>query len=57
VSVFRLESGAYSEQPSSPVRQAAPAALPQRKGAPARAMASPKKLALAGGGNDEWEAF
>jgi hypothetical protein len=56
VSVFRLEGSAYGVRPLSPSRPA-PAALPQRKGTPVRTMASPKKLAVAGGGNDEWEAF
>jgi hypothetical protein len=58
VSVFKLEGGAYSVRPASPVRQGATTALPKPKGAPARAMASPKKLAVAGGGsNEEWEEF
>ena len=57
VSVFKLEGGAYSVRPASPVRQGS-TALPKPKGAPARAMASPKKLAVAGGGsNEEWEEF
>jgi methyl-accepting chemotaxis protein-1 (serine sensor receptor) len=58
VSVFKLDGASYSVRPASPVRQAATAALPKQKGAPARAMASPKKLAAAGGGgNEEWEEF
>ncbi|HUX30024.1 MAG TPA: hypothetical protein VMV78_05260, partial [Thiobacillus sp.] len=57
VSVFKLESGAYSVQPASPVRQGATTALPKPKGAPARMIASPKKLAAAGGSNEEWEEF
>jgi uncharacterized phage infection (PIP) family protein YhgE len=58
VSVFRLEGASYSVRPASPVRQAATAALPKPKGAPARTIASPKKLAAAGGGsNEEWEEF
>jgi len=56
VSVFKLE-GAYSVRPASPVRQGSTAALPKPKAAPARTMASPKKLAVAGGGNEEWEEF
>ena len=57
VSVFRLDGASYSARPAAPARLAATAALPKQKGAPARAMASPKKLAVAGGGNEEWEAF
>ena len=56
VSVFKLEGGAYSVRPASPARQGS-TALPKPTGAPARAMASPKKLAAAGGGNEEWEEF
>jgi methyl-accepting chemotaxis protein len=55
VSVFKLE-GAYSVRPAPPLRQGATTALPKPKGA-ARAMASPKKLAVAGGSNEEWEEF
>jgi hypothetical protein len=33
------------------------AALPKPKAAPARTMVSPKKLAVAGGSNEEWEEF
>jgi methyl-accepting chemotaxis protein len=55
VSVFKLE-GSYGVRPA-PVRQGATTALPKPKGAPARAMASPKKLAVAGGSNEEWEEF
>jgi methyl-accepting chemotaxis protein len=47
VSVFRLEVASHGVQPVSPARQ----------GTPARAMASPKKLAAAGGGGEEWEEF
>jgi uncharacterized phage infection (PIP) family protein YhgE len=57
VSVFKLDGSSYSVRPAPPVRQAATAALPKQKGAPARAMASPKKLAAAGGGSEEWEEF
>ncbi|MDP2977842.1 MAG: methyl-accepting chemotaxis protein, partial [Thiobacillus sp.] len=56
VSVFRLEGASHGVQPASPARQGTPAALPKPKGAPARAMASPKKMAAAGGG-EEWEEF
>jgi methyl-accepting chemotaxis protein len=47
VSVFRLEGASHGVQPVSPARQ----------GTPARAMASPMKLAAAGGGGEEWEEF
>jgi methyl-accepting chemotaxis protein len=55
VSVFKLEGSSHGVRPA-PVRQGATTALPKPKGA-ARAMASPKKLAVAGGGNEEWEEF
>ena len=57
VSVFKLDGASYGTQPAAPARRTATAALPKQKGAPARAMASPKKLAVAGGGNEEWEEF
>jgi len=56
VSVFKLE-GAYSVRPAPSVRQGSSTALPKPKAAPARTMASPKKLAVAGGSNEEWEEF
>jgi methyl-accepting chemotaxis protein len=56
VSVFKLE-GSYGARQAPPVRQGTTAALPKPKGTPARAMASPKKLAVAGGSNEEWEEF
>jgi hypothetical protein len=58
VSVFKLDGSSYSVRPTSTVRQTATAALPKHRAAPARAIASPKKLALVGGGSDkEWEEF
>jgi aerotaxis receptor len=59
VSVFTLGGAvSHSVPPASPVRQMATATLPQPKHAPARVMANPKKLAVAGGGNsEEWEEF
>ena len=57
VSVFKLDEASYSTRPASPARLAATAALPKRRPAPAKAMASPKKRVAAGGGNDEWEEF
>jgi methyl-accepting chemotaxis protein-1 (serine sensor receptor) len=56
VSVFKLE-GAYSVRPAPPVRQGSTTALPKPKAASTRTMASPKKLAVAGGSNEEWEEF
>ena len=58
----RVQAGwrtSYGTRPAPPVRRAVTTALPKAtKGAPARAMASPKKLAAAGGGsNEEWEEF
>jgi hypothetical protein len=57
VSVFKLDGSSYSVRPAAVARQAAPSALPKPRSAPARAMTSPKKLAVAGGGNEEWEEF
>ncbi|MFN3545392.1 MAG: hypothetical protein ACK4UX_11155, partial [Thiobacillus sp.] len=58
VSVFRLEAGAYQAAsrpaPAKP-RLVASQASPSRT-AP-RPVAAPKKLAVAGGNNDEWEEF
>jgi len=62
VSVFKLESGAYSVRSELPVLKDVVAAKPAaRKGgkpvAVPAAVARPKKLAVAGGSNDEWEEF
>ena len=57
VSVFKLDGSSYSVRPAPQVRQAAPAALPKSRPAPARAMPGSRKLAVAGGGNEEWEEF
>jgi hypothetical protein len=58
VSVFKLDGAAYGVRLASPVRQAATAALPKHRASLARAVATPKKLAVAGGGsNGEWEEF
>ncbi len=58
VSVFRLDSGAYSTRAALPVLNdvvpASPKANPRAMAAPA---ARPKKLAASGGDNDEWEEF
>ncbi|MFZ5575352.1 MAG: methyl-accepting chemotaxis protein [Pseudomonadota bacterium] len=60
VSVFRLEAGVI-QVPARPA--ATPKALGASRAAPAKApgtgrgIAAPKKLAAAGGGNDEWEEF
>jgi methyl-accepting chemotaxis protein len=58
VSVFRLESGAYSA-PLPVLRDvvtALPAAAAKPKAAPV-AVARPKKLAAVGGASEEWEEF
>ena len=59
VSVFKLDGSSYSVRPAAPApaRQAATAALPKHKGAPGRVITSTKKLAVAGGANEEWEEF
>jgi hypothetical protein len=59
VSVFRLEAGSY--QAAAPARRA-PKQLPSQpaprtKPSAPRPMAAPKRLAVAGGGNAEWEEF
>jgi methyl-accepting chemotaxis protein-1 (serine sensor receptor) len=58
VSVFRLDAGAYRSQVEPPALGNRVAAMPKStpRAAPARAIASPKKLAAAGG-NEEWEEF
>jgi uncharacterized phage infection (PIP) family protein YhgE len=58
VSVFKLEGGSYRPQAERPAL-GNPAAKPKPvpREAPSRAMASPKKLAVAGGGSEEWEEF
>ncbi|MBW8306046.1 MAG: chemotaxis protein [Thiobacillus sp.] len=53
VSVFKLEGAAYSARPARAVT-ALPKAQPKAMAAP---VARPKKLAAAGGGNEEWEEF
>ncbi|MBW8328072.1 MAG: hypothetical protein K0M48_02615, partial [Thiobacillus sp.] len=59
VSVFRLEGG-YSKRPELPLLKDTVTALPTRgtrpKSAPAPVV-RPKKLAVGGGNNDEWEEF
>jgi methyl-accepting chemotaxis protein-1 (serine sensor receptor) len=57
VSVFKLDGASYSVRPATSVRQSTTTALPKHRTAPARAMTSPKKLAVAGGGSEEWEEF
>ena len=58
VSVFKLDGVGYSQRAALPVQKPA-ASLPKGRSeaAPVRAMARAKKLAVAGGGNDEWEEF
>ncbi|MBW8371534.1 MAG: hypothetical protein K0M66_11285, partial [Thiobacillus sp.] len=61
VSVFKLDGGAYSAHAELPVQREVVTALPtKRKAQPKTALAAvarPKKLAVRGGNNDEWEAF
>jgi methyl-accepting chemotaxis protein len=59
VSVFRLEGGAYRPQAErlSLGNPAAAKAKSAPRAEPSRAMAAPKKLAVAGGGSEEWEEF
>ncbi len=59
VSVFKLEGGIYRPQVEHPSPGTRAAAIPKStsRSTPARTIASPKKLAAAGGGNDEWEEF
>jgi methyl-accepting chemotaxis protein len=59
VSVFKMEGGTYRPQAERPASGNRVSAMPKSasRAAPGRAMASPKKLAAAGGGNEEWEEF
>ena len=57
VSVFKLDGASYSTQPAASAQKVAQVALPKHRSAPAKAMASQKRLVAAGGGNDEWEEF
>ncbi|MBU1396569.1 MAG: chemotaxis protein [Gammaproteobacteria bacterium] len=59
VSVFKLEGGVYRPQVERPSPGNRAAAMPKSapRAAPARAIGSPKMLAVAGGGNEEWESF
>ncbi|MHB1215918.1 MAG: methyl-accepting chemotaxis protein [Thiobacillus sp.] len=53
VSVFKLEGASYSARPAN----VAAASPPPRSKALSAPVARPKKLAVAGGGNEEWEEF
>jgi methyl-accepting chemotaxis protein len=59
VSVFKMEGGTYRPQAERPASGNRVSAMPKSasRATPGRAMASPKKLAAAGGGNEEWEEF
>jgi uncharacterized phage infection (PIP) family protein YhgE len=62
VSVFRLEGSAYGAQAELPVlKNVVTTKSAARKIGPSVAapalVSRPKKLAVAGGGNDEWEEF
>jgi methyl-accepting chemotaxis protein-1 (serine sensor receptor) len=55
--VFRLEGGAYRPQEQPALGDQAAKPKPAPRSAPARAIASSKRLAVAGGGSEEWEEF
>jgi methyl-accepting chemotaxis protein len=58
VSVFKLEGGSYSARAELPASSHKVATLPRPKARPAVApTARPKKLAVVGGVNEEWEEF
>ncbi len=58
VSVFKLESGAYSQRPEQPVQKNVVTALPRRQPkAVSSPVARPKQLAAGGGSSAEWEEF
>jgi uncharacterized phage infection (PIP) family protein YhgE len=57
VSVFKLDGMAYSARAELPVPSDVVTPLPKRSRASTAPAAQPKKLAVAGGSNEEWEAF
>jgi hypothetical protein len=58
VSVFKLDSGAYSTRSALPVlNDVVPASTKAGTRAMPALAARPKKLAAGGGNNDEWEEF
>ena len=57
VSVFKLDGMAYSARAELPVPSEGGTPLPKRSRALSASVARPKKLAAAGGGNEEWETF
>jgi methyl-accepting chemotaxis protein-1 (serine sensor receptor) len=57
VSVFKLDGMAYSARAELPVPSDVVTQLPKRSRASSAPAARPKKLAVAGGSNEEWEAF
>jgi methyl-accepting chemotaxis protein len=59
VSVFKLDGMAYSPQAALPVLNDVVTPIPKSrpKAVPAKTIARPKKLVVAGGGNEEWEEF
>jgi len=57
VSVFKLDSMAYSARAALPVLSEVITPLPKRSRTSTAPAARPKKLAVAGGSNEEWEAF
>ncbi|MGK2951115.1 MAG: methyl-accepting chemotaxis protein, partial [Thiobacillus sp.] len=59
VSVFKMEGGNYSQRPaiSSHTSSASAAPRAKPKSAPQKAIPNKNKLAVAGGGSEEWEEF
>jgi len=59
VSVFKMEGGNYSQRPalSSHTSSASVAPKAKPKSAPPKAIPHKNKLAVAGGGSEEWEEF
>jgi len=59
VSVFRLQAGAYSPPPEYPMLSEREPEKPKAalRAAPAKPIASQRKLSVAGNSNEEWEEF
>ena len=58
VSIFKLgETGQLATSARNSITHPRDQVKPRRQAAPARTVAKPKKLAVSGGGSEEWEAF
>jgi hypothetical protein len=57
ISVFKLDGTTTSLRMELPVLKDVVRAMPKKTRAVPAPVARPKKLAAAGGGNDEWEEF